>query len=595
MPFDGMVVSAIAHELQQKILHAKIEKIYQPESDEINILMRCFGKKYKLLLSASSNHPRIHFTEIDKTNPQSPPMFCMLMRKYLVGGKIVAIQQKDFERIIMIDIESHDELGYSTIKQLIIEIMGKHSNIILIDKSHNKILDSIKRISGDINRYREILPGRNYIFPPTHDKKNPLHIVFEEFISLINNATSATPIYKGIYTTLQGISPLCAREICYHAKVNSDTPISNLCEEDYKTIWSSLKSLLAHTLSGTFSPNIIVSKNDHQVLDFYTTIIHLYKPIYTFLFFDSISDVLEQYYLKRDVSDRLKQKSTDLRKFVTHTINKLYKKYQKLQEEWITAEQSQKYRIYGELLTANLHSIKKGDSEIEVINFYDEHGRTICIPLDIQLTPAQNAQKYFKKYTKAKNALRELQRQLQETKEEIHYFENLLHTIENAAYLEDIEEIRSELVEEGYLRKRKTTSSQKKKVQSKPLSFISSDGFNILVGKNNKQNDMLTLKIAAKKDLWFHTKDIPGSHVVIVSNNKPIPDQTILEAAEIAAFYSKAKQSSNVPVDYTEVKNVKKPSSAKPGMVIYENQKTLYITPRHDITTILDKNKSKSI
>lgn len=595
MPFDGMVISALVHELQQKILHAKIEKIYQPESDEINIFMRCFGKKYKLLLSASSNHPRIHLTSMDKTNPQSPPMFCMLMRKHLIGGKILDIRQKDFERIIIMDIESYDELGYITIKQLIIEIMGKHSNIILIDPSQNKILDSIKRISGDMNRYREILPGRTYIFPPTHDKKNPFNLAFEEFVVLICNSTSATPIYKGIYTTFQGISPLCAREICYHAKIDADTPIMHLREEQYKRIWSSLETLLQYALTGNFSPNIVVSKEDHQVIDFYATVIHLYKPLYTFLFFDSISDVLEEYYLKRDLSHRLKQKSTDLRKLVTHTLHKLCNKSQKLQEEWITAEQSQKYRIYGELLTANLHNIKKGDSETEVVNFYDEQGRTILIPLDIQLSPSQNAQKYFKKYAKAKNALIEIQRQIQDTNEEIQYFENLLHAIESASDLEDIEEIRFELAEEGYIRKRKNISSQKKKRQRKPLSFVSSDGFQILVGKNNKQNDMLTLKIAAKKDLWFHTKDIPGSHVIIVSDNKPVPDQTILEAAELAAFYSKAKLSSNVPVDYTEVRNVKKPSGAKPGMVIYDNQKTLYITPRHNITAILDKNKSESV
>ncbi|QEK11989.1 fibronectin/fibrinogen-binding protein [Crassaminicella thermophila] len=591
MPFDGMVISAVVTELKEKIINGKIDKIYQTEMDEINILIRCFKEKYKLLISASSNHPRIHLTKGDKENPQVPPMFCMLLRKHLQGGKIVDIRQKEFERIIMIDVESYDELGCISIKQLVIEIMGKHSNIILLDKSKKiKILDSIKRISADINRYREILPGKPYIAPPTHGKENPLNLNVNSLILLFEKATLGTPVYKAIYTSIQGISPLAAKEICFRANICDDEPISNLSYNHYKILWTELKNFIG----STFTPNIIISKDDKHIVDFYSVILKSYEAIYDFTIFNSISNVLEEYYIKKDLFNRLKQKSTDLRKLVTNTITKLYSKKQKLQEELITATKSQKYKIFGELLTAYLHLIKKGDTEIEVVNFYDANGNTVKIPLDTKLTPAQNAQNYFKKYTKSKNAIKEKQYQLQETDYEIKYFENLLHDIENASNLTDLEEIRNELIEEGYIKKKKNLVSNKKNTINKPLSFISSDGFQILVGKNNKQNDQLTLKTASKKDFWFHTKDIPGSHVIVICNNREIPERTILEAAEIAAFHSKGKMSSNVPVDYTQVKNVKKPSGAKPGMVIYENYKTVYITPRKNITEILDKNKSKS-
>ncbi|TCO78971.1 Rqc2 family fibronectin-binding protein [Marinisporobacter balticus] len=590
MPFDGMVVSAIVHELRGKISKGKIEKIYQPEADEINLFIRCFKEKYNLLLSASSKHPRMHLTNGDKVNPQSPPMFCMLLRKHLQGGRILDIQQKEFERIIEIDIESYDELGYMRIKKLVIEIMGKHSNIILLDPSTNKILDSIKRISADLNRYREILPGKSYVAPPNQGKVDPTFLNFEEFVATIKDTSFETPIYKAIYASIQGISPIASREICFRANIHDDATLFNLSDENSKELWQSFKGFI-HATQDLFYPNIIVSKEDDHVIDFYSVSLKMYQSIYGSNVSDSMSNVLEEYYIKRDLFDRLKQKSTDLRKLVTHTLNKLSNKKQKLRKELISAQKSQNYRIYGELLTANLYLIEKDAHEIEVINFYDPTAAPVIIPLDTNLTPAQNAQKYFKRYTKSKNAEKEKQLQLEETDNEIHYFENLLHTIESAWSLADIEEIRSELVEEGYIKKKRNLSSKKKKkdISSKPLSFISSDGFQIMVGKNNKQNDQLTLKTASKKDLWFHTKDLPGSHVIIFCKNDKVPESTILEAAELAAFHSKGKMSSNVPIDYTFVKNVKKPSGAKPGMVIYENNKTIYITPRANIVEILNR------
>ncbi|KXG75976.1 Rqc2 family fibronectin-binding protein [Thermotalea metallivorans] len=593
MPLDGLVISAVVHELKEKILYGKIEKIYQPEIDEINLHIRCLGKSYRLLISASSHHPRIHLTATAKQNPPSPPMFCMLMRKHLQGGKILSVQQKEFERIIAIDVENYDELGSLSVKQLIVEIMGKHSNVVLVEKSQNKIIDSIKRISGDVNRYREILPGKIYIAPPGQDKVNPLLLNKDSFLSLFHRGTKGCPVQKALYTFLQGISPVTAREICYRAQIDEDLPMAYMTMGKYDALWDALTNLLQNVTSSNYIPNIIIGKSDRHVIDFSSIPLKHYEHLYDAMVADSISNILEDYYAQRDLHERLKQKSIDLRKFIVQTLDRLYKKMQKLLEELTASEKSEEYRIFGELLTANLHLIQKGNTEAEVINYYDEEGKTVKIPLDARLSPAQNAQRYFKKYAKAKTAVKEIKVQLEESENEIKYFENLLVYVENAADIQDLEDVRNELIEEGYLRKRKD-KEEKIKRKSVPLSFISSDGFQILVGKNNKQNDALTCKIASKKDLWFHTKDIPGSHVVVISNQQSIPETTILEAAELAAFHSKGKLSGNVPVDYTEIKNVRKPSGAKPGMVIYDNHKTLYVTPRHDIAARLRQNKTES-
>lgn len=594
MPFDGIVVAAIVDELKQSILHGKIEKIYQPESDEINLLIRAMGKNCKLLLTASSNHPRVHLITDNKINPETPSSFCMLLRKHLQGGKIIDVGQIDFERMISILIESYDELGNLSIKEMRIEIMGKHSNIILIDKSSNKILDSIKRIPGDVNRYREILPGKPYIDPPSQDKINPLSLTEETFFTQTLSNTLGTHLYKGLYSKLQGISPVTAREICYRAEIDSELTISQMSPDKLHHLWLSFNDILTHVQNQNYMPNILIEKKEGLFFDFSAIHYHQFDGAYEQQSFDSLSKMLESFYRHKDLSDRIHQKSIDLKKFITQTLDRSNKKSQKLQEELIQAQNADHFRIYGELLTANLHILQKGSLEAVVPNFYDEENRLVNIPLDSKLSPSQNAQKYFKKYGKLKNAVKEKKVQLEETTHEIFYFENLLHAIDNITDIQDLEEIRSELIEEGYIRKRKSKVSKKSKVPSSNfLSFVSSDGFKILVGKNNKQNDLLTLKLASKKDLWFHTKDIPGSHVILVCEHHEPPEKSILEAAELAAFFSKGKSSSNVPVDYTRVKNVKKPSGAKPGMVIYEDYKTLYITPRTNLPEILNNPKSE--
>ncbi|SHJ12922.1 Predicted component of the ribosome quality control (RQC) complex, YloA/Tae2 family, contains fibronectin-binding (FbpA) and DUF814 domains [Geosporobacter subterraneus DSM 17957] len=594
MPFDGIVVSAIVSELRQSLLFGKIEKVYQPESDEISLLVRAMGKNQKLILSASSSHPRIHLTHENKINPETPPTFCMLLRKHLHGGKIMDIRQVEFERIISIMIESYDELGSLAKKELLIELMGKHSNIILIDQAHNKIIDSIKRISGEVNRHREILPGKPYIAPPTHDKRNPLTISREDFQLLIESNTMGTSAHKMLYMSLQGISPVTAREVCFRGKVDSELTLSQMNTDHIQALWKALNEIILLIQQGIYQPNIIVTKQENQFIDFTVIHLHQYIEVYSRLSFDQVSTMLETYYHHKDLSDRIRQKSMDLKRFVSQTLERLLKKSQKIQEELLEAHNADQYRIFGELLTANLHQIKKGAVEAVVSNFYDEAGSKVSIPLEPKLSPAQNAQKYFKRYAKFKNAVKEKKLQLEDTVSEISYFENLLHAIETTAEIQDLEEIRTELIDEGYIRKRKSKASGKSKTPaSNILSFISSEGLKIYVGKNNKQNDLLTLKLASKKDYWFHTKDIPGSHVILACEQNEPSETSILEAAELAAYFSKGQSSGNVPVDYTRVKNVKKPSGAKPGMVIYEDYRTLYITPRYNLPEILGKPKSE--
>jgi len=503
------------------------------------------------------------------------------MRKHLQSGRITNISQKDFDRIIYIDIEGYDELGNLTVKQLIVEIMGRHSNIILLDKQSNRIIDSIKRISGDVNRHRELLPGRLYIEPPTQDKDNPLCISLDDLKAKMNEFPHGTTISTSVYSSLQGISPIAAREICIRSKVDPDFVLTRLTEANFIEIFNSLKEILEQVRS--IPTPVIIQAKDAAVMDFYCMELHSYSQLYETLKFDSMSDAIEKFYYKKDIYERLKQKSIDLRKFATTTLEKLYKKKQKLFTELKESTNASKYQLLGELIISNLHKISAGMCEIEVENYYDESNSLITISLDSRLSPSKNAQQYFKKYLKSKKAIIEIKKQLEEVEVDINYFENIIQSMENATIIDDIEEIRLELISEGYL-KRKVSKKNKNKPPKKPLCFTSSDGFTILVGKNNTQNDILTLKTAIKTDYWFHTKDIPGSHVVLVTNNSTPSDVAIMEAAELAAFFSKGKLSSKVPVDYTIIKNVKKPSGAKPGMVIYENHKTIFVTPPSDVT-----------
>jgi len=586
MAFDGIVTKALVSELNEKIVGGKINKIYQQEKDEILLHIYNKGENFKLIISASSNNSRFYLTKSSKENPQSPPMFCMLLRKYIQGGVISRIEQFSLDRVVFIDIDSYDEIGQLSTKRLIIEIMGRHSNIILLDKEIDKIYDSIKRIPETISRVRQILPGLNYENPPIGDKISPLTVDSSTFLKLLNNTKENLPIFKFFYTSFLGLSPLISREICFKGQINPKKTIKDLSEKEKRKLFYSFNDLMEEVKNLNFRPNLIFENSNY--IAFHALELNQYER-YTKESFNSISQVLDKYYKEKDIHDRINQKSHSIRKTlqiqIERSTNKLAKRKAKIEK----AKNRDDLKIYGDLISANIYKIKKGEKSVELENFYDENLQKIKIPLDPKLSPAENAQKYYKSYTKLKNAHKLLKKQIPETKNEIHYLENVLMSIDNCTNIDELNEIKTELMEEGYIRKNYKKNKPKKTKHPKPEHFLSSDGFHIYVGKNNKQNDYLTLRLSHKEDLWLHVKDIPGSHVVIRNINKEFSDIALKEAAMLAGYYSKGRNSQNLPVDYTKIKYVNKPKGAKPGMIIYENNKTIYVTPKKEYITNIKK------
>lgn len=580
MSLDGIVTRSIVHELKNKISEGKIDKVYQPENDEILLNIRAKGNNVKLLISASSNNPRMHLTTQTKSNPMNPPMFCMLLRKHLQGGRITDIRQSAMDRIINIDIQSFDELGVLITRSLVIEIMGRHSNIILIEKETNKILDSIKRVTPDISSVRQVFPGILYEDAPSQDKLNPLLIDKDTFLNKLNESNEGISVYKFIYTSYMGISPLIAREICYNGKIDESTKIGALSDEITDSLFNAFSQLMEEIKCNHYTPTMILNESENKVIAFSAININQYDD-YTKKHFDSPSKVLEEYFETKDRLDRIKQKSSSLKKLISTKLDRAKNKMSKQKEELLTAEKREKHKIYGDLITANIYRIEEGQESIEVDNFYSEANEKIKIKLDPRLGPSQNAQKYYKRYAKLKNAFEFVSKEILSTEDEIKYLEHILVSIDNCTNVKELEEIREELIDEGFIKKGlKKKNKKKKKTLSEPRHYISSDNYDMYVGKNNRQNDYLTMKFASKDDIWFHTKDIPGSHVIIKTKGEEVPAPTIEEAAILAAYYSKGKMSSNVPVDYTERRNVRKPNGAKLGMVIYENNNTIYVTPK---------------
>ncbi|QED47481.1 Rqc2 family fibronectin-binding protein [Cytobacillus dafuensis] len=566
MSFDGLFSRAMTKELAQELKGGRINKIHQPFKNEIILIVRANGKNHKLLLSAHPSYARVQLTNESHDNPSEPPMFCMLLRKHLEGFFLEDIHQVDLDRIIIFEVKGRNEIGDTSYKQLIVEIMGRHSNITLVDKSRNMILDSIKHVSFAVNSHRALLPGQEYILPPKQDKFNPFEANESEVLRRID--FNSGKIDKQLVTAFAGISPLFAKEVLFHAGLANRSTIP-------KTFLS------------------LIQEVDHQIRPAITTN-GVKESFYLFPLehlqgesreFQSLSDLLDRFYFGKAERDRVKQQANDLERFIINEKEKNEKKINKLYTTLKEAENADIHQLYGELITANIYAIQKGMKEIEVINYYDENGATITISLEPQKTPSENAQKYFIKYQKAKNAINIVKEQIELAKEELSYFETLLQQVETASP-KDIEEIREELIEGGYLRE-KQKRKNKKTQNTKPSldHFTSSEGVEIFVGKNNKQNDYLTNKLAGKDEIWLHTKDIPGSHVVIRSKNPS--EETILEAASLAAYFSKARNSSSVPVDFTQIRHVKKPSGAKPGYVIYDNQQTVYVTPDEEIVLAL--------
>ena len=566
MAFDGIVTYAIAKELSDRITLGKIEKVYQPGPEELLMHIHTSRGNVRLFMSCNSNSARINLTTESYTNPDQPPTFCMLLRKHLQGGRITNIRQKDSERIVEIDIEALNELGFSVCRRLIVEIMGKHSNIVLIDLESGKIIDSIKRVSIDVNRYRQLLPGVIYQYPPEQDKTP-----FKE----VEAGEGLPQNDRLLMSRIGGISPAISREmLCYCGDEPDTSLVSALPAQRLTEIVASIEE-------GNTYP-VVYLDEEGTPREFHIAPLAEYSSLEEKRF-DTASECVDFYFSNREASNLVRQKSVPMMKSVQAALDKALLKKKKLSEDLLNAENSDKYRLYGELLTANIHMIKPGQRVATVTNYYD--GNPIDIPLDEKINASANAQRYFKKYSKARTAIHEKQSQLEDNEKDIEYLGSVLQNIESADTVPLLEAIRDELEQTGYVRRRVKASQRKKKAQKpEPHRYELSDGTKVLVGRNNTENDWLTMKFASKTDVWMHTKDIPGSHLIIrLEDGRTVSDlsaELIYEAASIAAYHSKASGSDNVPVDYVPVRYVKKPNGAKPGMVIFTHNQTVYVKPK---------------
>lgn len=581
MPFDGVVTKCIVDEFKATLIGGRIDKIFQPEKDELIINIRSQSKNYKLLMSANPSYPRVHFTEVSKENPAVPPVFCMLLRKHLGGGKITDVIFHDFERIVTICAESINELGDLVTKKLVIEIMGRHSNIILLN-NEDKILDAIKHVDKDISSIREVMPARPYTLPPVQDKHNP---VTADIKSIIFGLDVGIKVEKVLLDTFRGFSPLLCREICFRAQIDSrKTPI-DLTEEEKISLCNTLLSFIEDIKAERYIPSIAYADEDNGTpVDFHCFPMNQYSkstPI------DTMSEAIDRFYVNLDHSDRLKQKKSGVQKVLHNALERCRKKIAIQNEKLAEVQNREHLKLYGELLTANIYCLESGSKIARVLNYYSENEEYVDIDLDENKTIEENAQVYYKKYNKAKSTFSATTKQLEDSQAELEYLESVQALLDDCQTPAEIEEIRQELGQQGYL----IIKGQRKKGEkiASPLVYVSSDGLQILVGRNNIQNDKLTLKTASSNDIWLHTKNIPGSHVIIKKQHGPIPNNTLFEAAVIASWHSKAKMSSNVEVDCTEIRNVKKPSGAKPGRVIYVNYQTFVVNPDKEIVQKLKK------
>lgn len=570
MALDGIYLYSLLNNLRDTLINAKIDKVNQPEKDEVILTLRKERKNSKLLISSSSKFPRIHLTEVAKENPLKAPMFLMVLRKYLLGGTIVNVTQKDNDRVIILEVESRDEMGFNSSYSLIIEIMGRHSNITLVRTRDNKVMECIKHITPIINSFRVLYPGVNYVYPPISTKLNPFDFKLDDLISFAeeNALEFNSTFFMNAFT---GISKPLSNEIF---KIASEESVNG----------SDLKDVF------TFFTKYIESLNKNEHFAIYKDADGIFKDFHSCKLtslldtlsenvYESPSEMMDHFFLTKDKQERLHGRSTDLQKLINTNIERCKKKARILENTLISCDEKESFKIKGDLLTSFIYSFKKGDKNVTVQNFYSENSEDILIPLDENKTPSENVQFFYKKYNKLKKSEAAALIQLELNENELNYLLSVLTNIQNVESYDEIDHIKKELIETGYVKFKKLTKGIKREKESKPLHFVSSEGIDIYVGKNNLQNDFLSLKFANKNDTWLHTKNIPGSHVIINSNS--FTDKTLEEAATIAAHYSKAKENSKVDVDYTLVKQLKKPSGAKPGMVIYHTNNSMVVDPHN--------------
>ncbi len=580
MALDGIVISNLVHEWNQTITGLKISKIAQPENDELLLTIKGNHGQFKLLLSANASLPFAYLTDANKPAPLTAPNFCMILRKHIANGRIVSISQPGMERIIQMEIEHLNELGDLCRKKLIIELMGKHSNLIFC-KEDGTIIDSIKHVSSAMSSVREVLPGKPYFIPDTQGgKKNPLGQTADEVAATLKEKPLS--IAKAIYSAYVGISPLLAGEIAYRAGLDGDAPVSSCSKDELRHLANNFCWFMEDIKKENYTP-VIVRKGDEPI-EFSCVNLTQYAD-YNIERFPSISRVLEVYYAEKNVYSRIRQKSTDLRKIVSLALERNVKKYDLQLKQRKDSEKREKYKLYGELLQAYGCGVPEGENYIEVENYYDNNA-VIRIPLDPQLTPIENSKKYFEKYGKLKRTAEALDTLILETKAQIDHLESIQNSLDIARSADDLVEIRQELADCGYIKKHR--NSKKERTKSRPFHYRSSDGYDIYVGKNNYQNDELTFKVATGNDWWFHAKGIPGSHVIVKSNNDELPDRVFEEAGRLAGFYSKGRDNDKLEIDYLQKKNVKKPNGSAPGFVVYYTNFSLTIHPGTDGPTLLD-------
>ena len=571
MALDGIVISNLVYELNQTLTNARISKIAQPETDELLFTCKGHNGQHRLAISASASLPFVYLTKENKPSPLQAPTFCMVLRKHIANGRILRIYQPGLERIIHFEIEHLNELGDLCKKILIVELMGKHSNIIFCNEDLT-IIDSIKRISSATSSLREVLPGKTYFIPSTQgEKRNPLEVSQEEVaLALKEKPLSIT---KALYTTFTGISPLIANEIAYRASLDGDSPIASLSESGLLHLANHFCWFMEDIKEHNYKPNIV--RNGSEPVDYSSVLLTMYE-YYETTEADSISDVLEGYYAERNAYTRIRQKSVDLRKIVSTALERNSKKYDLQLKQLKDANKKDKYKLYGELLQAFGYGIEEGAKFAEVENYYDNNN-LIKIPLDETMSALDNSKKYFEKYGKLKRTTEALQTLIEETKTQIEHLESIQNALDIAVTSDDLVQIKDELMEYGFIKKHRGNTKTKSK--SKPFHYRSSDGYDIYVGKNNYQNDELSFKIATGNDWWFHAKGMAGSHVIIKANNEELPDRTFEEAGRLAGYYSKGRENDKMEIDYLQKKNLKKPSGAAPGFVVYYTNYSLVIEP----------------
>lgn len=577
MAIDGMTLSLLRREIGEKLIDSRVEKINQPSKDEIMISMRGSKGNYKLLFSANAGTARVQITQNVPENPATPPMLCMLMRKLLGSARLIDIRQRAFERILFFDFKGTDELGDDVVYTLAAEVMGRHSNVILLN-SEGKIIDALKRVGMDKSSVRQILPGLEYVLPPAQDKI-PLDSNADEIVKRVSNYERDIPLNKALCEIMEGIAPILGREIAHRALKGCDGIISSLDAQDKENLKKELELLDTSVKTMDICPTVFFD-SEKRPKDFSFVALDQYEGSVEEKSFDSLNELCDFFYSQKALSERMKQKMGDFSKNVTNKIERIEKKLNLQRNELLETEKREELKVKGDLLSSYMYMLKRGMSQIKLENYYDDN-REMTVELDPLLTPVGNVQRYYKEYRRADTAHKELTRLIKEGEEELNYLYSVFDMMERSTGEKELEAIRQELSSMGYLKRQ--GKKREKEITLPPIKYISSDGFTIYSGRNNVGNDRLTFKTASKMDMWLHVSKIPGSHTVIISNGREIPENTIFEASSIAAFNSSGKENGKVSVDYTIIKNVKKPSGAKPGMVIYDNYKTIVVSPDKDL------------